>query len=135
MQHRIRILFLLFSLLALSANSASACGDHDADHAKTYHEQTAKKSCCSKEDAASTDVNKAQDQKSECPCDQDDKGCHCPGCGMVCHAGAALASDISDLFQAVSLQNTSLQKQAFYFAQHMPEDVYLSIWQPPKIRA
>lgn len=135
MQHRIRILFLLSSLFALSANSAWACGNHNADHAKAYHVQTAKESCCSKDAAASTDINKAQDQSPDCPCDHGKKGCHCPGCGVVCHAGAALAFDISDLFQAIGLQNTSLQKQAFYFAQHMPEDVYRSIWQPPKIRA
>jgi hypothetical protein len=29
----------------------------------------------------------------------------------------------------------SAQRQAFYFAEHMPEAVYLPIWQPPKLRA
>lgn len=27
------------------------------------------------------------------------------------------------------------QRQAFYFADHIPEAVYLPIWQPPKIGA
>jgi len=135
MQHRFRILFLLFSLLALSANSAWACGGHNADQRNAGRQEASEKSCCSKGDVASTDVNKAQDQNPDCPCDHENKGCHCPGCGVVCHAGAALAFDISDFFQTICLQNASLQKQAFYFAQHIPEDVYLSIWQPPKLKA
>ncbi len=135
MQYRIQFLFLLISLFALPANSAWACGGHNADHEKAYHEKKEQKSCCSNKDATSTDANKGQDQRTGCPCDKDEKGCHCPGCGMICHAGAALAFDITDLFQTICLQTNALKKQAFYFAQHMPEDVYRSIWQPPKISA
>ena len=36
---------------------------------------------------------------------------------------------------AASLFNDSVQKMAFYFAEHLPEAVYLPISQPPKISA
>ncbi len=135
MQHSIQFLFPLISLFALSANNAWACGGHNADHEKAYHKKTEQKSCCAKDGAVSSDENNATDQQAGCPCDEGGKDCHCPGCGLICHPGAALAFDITEFSQPISLQNNSLKKQAFYFAQHMPEDVYLSIWQPPKIKA
>ena len=52
----------------------------------------------------------------------------------MCHSGAASALETPLTF-AASLFNDSVQTMAFYFAEHLPEAVYLPIWQPPKISA
>ncbi|MCC7505649.1 MAG: hypothetical protein IT259_10120 [Saprospiraceae bacterium] len=131
------ILLLTLSVFSLWANRAWACDDeHSQDTTKT--EQTGvEKSCCSENDgvpASCSDDSRHQHSDGNCPCDHDNGGCHCPGCGLMCHSGAASALETPLTF-AASLFNDSVRKMAFYFAEHLPEAVYLPIWQPPKIGA
>ena len=139
MKHRLGILFLLLSLFALSANRAWACGDTDAGHVAKFHHEHSHDSVAHKHETAhshraNSSDNYSQDQPDQ-PCSDDESGhCHCPGCGAVCHAPAAFApADVAVLTSL--LCDASMQRQAFYFAQHLPEAVYLPIWQPPKLVA
>ncbi|MCB0527560.1 MAG: hypothetical protein H6565_09795 [Lewinellaceae bacterium] len=68
-----------------------------------------------------------------CPCDHDKGGHHCPDCNIICHTSAVVVPE----WQQVSLTPpiSNLQKRTFYFSAHLPEAVYLPIWQPPKIGA
>ncbi len=140
MQHRPGILFFLLSLfVAVSANSAWACGGNQA----VKHEQSAaKKSCCK----SGSDKNASCCTKKTKTCGQDHHekncaghegsgGCHCP-CGTTTggHAGSLLA-DFPIAFSPLSDSSDAVLRQAFYFAMHMPEAVYLAIWQPPKLGA
>lgn len=140
MQHRPGILFILLSLfVALSANSARACGDSQA----VKHEQRAsKKSCC--KGGGDKNASCCSEKTGACTQDHHGKnctghkgggGCHCP-CGTTTgsHAGSLIA-DFSSAFSPLSDSSVAVLRQAFYFAQHMPEAVYLSIWQPPKLGA
>jgi len=138
MKYRLRTLFLLLSLLAAaSANTAWACGGSGGDS------EQSEKSCC-------TDGNEAQnahcgsgadgcnEQHPGQPCSDGDGcggGCHCPGCGTTSggHAGGFLAE--LPIFLCSHMASGSVQRQAFYFADHMPEAVYLPIWQPPQLSA
>ncbi|MBX2889376.1 MAG: hypothetical protein KF734_00480 [Saprospiraceae bacterium] len=133
MKYRIGLLFFMFGLFAVPASDLQACGNADA-------KKTEQKSCCSpeaKDDVAHCTQNAdACDQThpgESCPPDNDGcGGCHCPGCGTVSHSGATFALETQSLLPLSDL-NASLQKQAFYFADHLPEAVYLPIWLPPKI--
>jgi len=133
MQHRLATLFLLLSLFALSVSRAWACG---SDAAVKCGQEPTEKSCCSKGNAQTPCANDSghQHSGSDCPCEHDSGGCHCPGCGMFCHSSAAFApAEVATspplLFAA------SVQRQEFYFAEHLPEAVYLPIWQPPQLSA
>jgi hypothetical protein len=135
MKFRLAILFLLFGLFAAPANKLRACGNDDA-------KKTEQKSCCpaeAKDEVAHCAQNAdACDQThpgESCPPDDDGcGGCHCPGCGTVSHSGATFALETQSSLPLSDL-NASLQKRAFYFADHLPEAVYLPIWQPPKLAA
>lgn len=129
-------LFLFLSLLVTSANGAWACGDEHSRNAAQTQQTASEKSCCAKEEAQTSCSNDSGQWHSDsnCPCDHDNGGCHCPGCGLMCHSSAASALE-TPLNFAASLFNDSVQKMAFYFAEHLPEAVYLPIWQPPKISA
>jgi hypothetical protein len=138
MHPRLGISFLLLVLfVALSANLAWACGDTNADHVAKFHhehdaathkhehETTQAASHCS--DAAGHN----EDRHSK-PCSDDERGhCHCPGCGMACHAPAVFVSS-EIVISSPLIYSASAQRQAFYFADHLPQAVYLPIWQPPK---
>ncbi len=128
--------FLFLCLFVVSANNAWACGKDKAHHATNAAKESSEKSCCSKDDAATScgGDSKHQHSGSDCPCEHEKGGCHCPGCGTVCHSGAAFAPDWTPAL-TTPIFNFSVQKQAFYFAEHLPEAVYLPIWQPPKIGA
>lgn len=133
------IRFLICCLFALSANSASACCQDKVDRSTKSHQESSEKSCCSKDDlgASRSSDSAHQHPGSNCPCEheKDGRGCHCPGCGTTCHSGAAaFAPDAPPTLNALVF-NHSVQKQAFYFVEHLPEAVYLPIWQPPKIGA
>lgn len=136
MNFRSVTLLLFLSLFAASMNRAWACGDEHSKNALQTQQTASEMSCCAKEEAQTScsGDSKHQHSGSNCPCDHDNGGCHCPGCGMVCHSGAASALE-TPLNFAASLLNDSVQKMAFYFAEHLPEAVYLPIWQPPKIGA
>jgi|GEM_PF-647633 len=138
MKPRLSIWFLLLYLfVVMSANSAWACGSHHTDQAATSpQEESSEKSCCSKSDVQTpcADNSETSQSGSSCPCDHDNGGCHCPGCGLIGHSGAAFAPEAVPA-HSVSSFTVSVQKMAFYFAEHLPEAVYLPIWQPPKLRA
>ena len=142
MKHRFVTLFLPFCLFVFSANRAEACGSDNTEHAADFHQKAAGKSCCS-EKGQNDFVHCSQNEDAcnqshpgqSCPPDEDGcGGCHCPGCGTVGYSGATFALETQAAL-IISILNTSVQKQAFYFADHLPEAVYLPIWQPPKIGA
>ena len=136
MLHRPGLLILWFTLFVLSANSAWAC---DQCTTGKCINTTAEPSCCAKKnpgkDAHSVEKTKAckQHQPHKCPEKGGCGGCPCP-CGTVTsgHSGGFLAEFPPDL-TPVSYSSESTLRQAFYFDQHMPEAVYLPIWQPPKL--
>lgn len=136
MSFRFVTLFLFLGLFVTSANGAWACGDEHSKNAAQTQQPVSEKSCCAKEEAQTScsGDSKHQHSGSNCPCDHDNGGCHCPGCGIVCHSDAASALETPPV-PAASPLFVSVQKQAFYFAEHLPEAVYLPIWQPPKIGA
>ncbi len=130
------IVFLLLLILFVAAvtNEAKACGVHTS-----ATQSMQESSCCGKVESAQISSQKGdscgkhKDMGSSCPCNHERKGgCHCPGCGTVCHSvtGFILESVPSPTFLSLS---ASLQKLAYYFADHLPEAVYFPIWQPPKL--
>jgi len=128
---------LMFTLFVAAApNRAWACGSpNDANNSKQ------EKSCCSKTEQAQTPDNKgnccgqSSNSGNQCPCNHEKNGgCHCPGCGIVFHSVSGFVPDWIPL-PPFSFLSASLQKLAFYFADHLPEAVYLPIWQPPKLGA
>ena len=140
MTHRLDILFLVFSLLVtVPTNSVWACGSADTHHAAKFHHDH---DAGAHEHAAGAVHQHSNDAEEydhahaggSYPNNDGCGRCHCPGCGTVCHGGAQF---VPVLFTAFSLLDfsASIQKQAFYFAKHLPEAVYLPIWQPPKLSA
>ncbi len=132
------VIFLLtLSMFSLSANRVWAYGyEHVQNKAKT-EQADVEKSCCSENEGVSascSDDSTHQHSDDNCPCDHGNGGCHCPGCGLMCHVSAASALE-TPLNFAASLFNEAAHKMAFYFADHLPKAVYLPIWQPPKIGA
>jgi len=137
MKFRLATLFLLLSLFAVSANEARACGSDDAEHTAKFHKEASGESCCTTDEAqpdCCADDAEHQRPDAGCPCDHENEGCHCPGCQILIHCGAAFTNETPPTL-ASRVLNYSVQKQAFYFADHLPEAVYLPIWQPPKIGA
>lgn len=143
MKSRPSILFLLLSLfVAVSANHAWACGSKDSNHAASFQEKPESKSCCANnssqasahctENSGGCDVTHPG---QSCPPDEDGcGGCHCPGCGLV--SSSTAGSMLVELPVLPSMYESGhAKRQAFYFADHIPEAVYLPIWQPPKIGA
>ena len=136
MPYRIFTLFLTLLMFALSANSLWACGSENPDHAAKFHQESPKKSCCSTSETHTPGGENLQHEHSgpDCPCDHENNDCHCPGCGLICHFNAAFAPTAA-MIPAPLICDASLQRQAFYFADQLPEAVYASIWQPPKLAA
>ena len=140
MKFRIGILFLFSLFATASPNRVEACSNDDTGHATQFHDKSNQKSCCSDKKqgdvmpcAQNEDVCNRSHPGQSCPPDDDGcGGCHCPGCGTVSHSGATFALETQPLFPLSDL-NASLQKQAFYFSDQLPEAVYLPIWLPPKI--
>jgi hypothetical protein len=134
MHTRISIFLVTLAHVLLASSSVWACGDHaDAGHARQYHHQHIAKDdqhheCGSIESSDCVDATEATD--SEVP-----NHCHCPGC----HAGSSrttgnLTDDYQFSFSAFCF-DVLLLKQAFYFSQHLPEEICLPIWQPPQLGA
>ena len=139
MKYRLRTLFLILSLFATaSANTAWACGSHKAGHAEQFHEKAAQSSCCSSDAdshcAENADACSQTHPGQSCPDDDGCGGCHCPGCGTTCPTPVAFPSAVGTVAFPFIFA-ASVQRQAFYFAQHLPEAVYLPIWQPPQLGA
>ncbi len=136
MKLRHSILFLLLCLfLGLSTSSVLACGDMDADHVSRFHHEHDSSShqhgiVQSHDHHAHSDDGCDTDQEGQ-TCPDDESGhCHCPGCGAVCHITVLFSA--ADAIFTPLLFDASMQRDAFYFAEHLPEAVYLPIWQPPK---
>ncbi|MEQ1746681.1 MAG: hypothetical protein ABMA02_14715 [Saprospiraceae bacterium] len=139
MKHRTgTLLFLLSVFVAAAAFPARACGDGDAEHVAQFHKKKSSQSCCKKDDApahCSENAGACNETHPGQPCSDDDGcgTCHCPGCGVVTTAGGALLIEPPAVLPSLC-ESDRARRQAFYFAEHIPEAVYLPIWQPPKIR-
>jgi hypothetical protein len=130
MTHRLFSSLLVLLFLALSPGNALACGDSNDE----------KESCCTSQNdskpahcSSNSDVCSESHPGQTCP-DEDGCGqCHCPGCGSI--GGGFSGGCLLDLPQEIGslIEHGDSRRQAFYFADHMPEDVYLPIWQPPQI--
>jgi len=127
---------LLFFFAAIPASSVQACGNTETECTNELRKDTTPKPCCSKNDTEKQSANSntcGNNSDAECPCDHQHGNCHCPGCGIF-HLNIIFNIDPAialkpDFFTATS------QKKAFYFSDHLPEAVYLPIWQPPKLNA
>lgn len=140
MKFRPFIIISFLSLIAAPADQIWACGSGLADKTEQAHVESSEKDdlvANGFHSAGAGDSKSCCDHENSgrgCPCDDEKGGCHCPGGGMICHSGPTWAAE--NHFQPLyHFLNISAQKKAFYFAEHMPEAVYLSIWHPPKITA
>lgn len=68
----------------------------------------------------------------ECPDTDGSGGCDCPGCGTIGFAPTAF-TNAEEVIPFLFPFDVRMSRQAFYFADHLPEAVYLPIWQPPKL--
>jgi len=136
MKPRLSTLLLFIGLLvSLSANQSWACGDMDSNHVSRFHHEHDSSThqhelaqshhhCAYSSDGCAFDL-------ADQPCSEDENShCHCPGCVAACHV-TVLFSAAEPFFIPV-VCDASIQRQAFYFAMHLPEAVYLPIWQPPQ---
>lgn len=139
MRHFPGILILFVVLFtALPVSGVLACGHGDAMEKDVSPEKV----CCSK-DASPEEKTPCEEETHAC--DQNHPGEKCPdqgGCcgkGCTCPCGAIPGGHtvvvLAELPVALAATSDATLKQAFYFAQHMPEEVYLPIWQPPKLNA
>ncbi len=130
------LIFLIQIFVAAPTNRVLACGNLDAEHAAKFHHSHDStnhhhENVESKNHAHAQ--NHCEENHPDEPCSDDKKGhCHCPGCGTVFHAPAAFPAVEIAVFSP-SIFTTSIKRQAFYFADHLPEAVHLPIWQPPKL--
>ena len=134
---RRRILFFLSCLfIVLSMNTAWACGETNTNHVIKFHHHhhsaaheheiaPIQHACADPSGTCASDV-----PSQPCP-DDDSNHCHCPGCGAVFNALVALATTAVVVFNPLRC-DAAVKRQAFYFAEQIPEAVYLPIWQPPK---
>ena len=133
MTHPCRMLAVLLCLFVAATNSARACGSHDNGHAVMFHHQSAeplaKPGAQVKHQLLSCCENEAN---TSCSGEEEDGQCHCPGCGITCHASSVVAY-VEYSFALPSCGDNEVKRQAFYFAEHLPEAVYLPIWQPPQL--
>ena len=142
MQHFFGILILLISLFtALPVDELRACG-HDAAAKSTEAEAGASEKMCCKEKSVE---EPAHCEKETHTCEQSHPGQNCPdqgGCcgkGCTCPCGALPGGHSGVILTEISLVlpafSDATLSRAFYFAEHMPEEVYLAIWQPPQLSA
>jgi len=137
MQYSIGTVFLVLNLFVLSANDVLACNNGPMARCE---QSSSEKSCCAEEETDNSDQCASE---KDC-CGQNHPGQNCPDkknggncpCGTVAGGSAsALLEDYSPALISFSTSSDAALRQAFYFAQHMPEEVYLPIWQPPKLGA
>ena len=133
------LFFLLGVLVTAPTNNVWACGSEHAGGTTKSGDVKERKSCCKKTDEArafhvsdSAPCDEHRHSSGDCPCDHEHGGCHCPGCGLIASSGASFALPLGDNFQLPNLL-ASVRKAVFYFIDHLPEAVFLPIWQPPKI--
>lgn len=132
-----RLLLLACFLVGLSANRTWACGDMDSNHVSRFHHEHQNDSSTHIREITQSHTHCAE-STADCdapygePCSDDESGhCHCPGCVAACCHVTVLFSAAYPIF-APLVCDASIQRQAFYFAEHLPEAVYLPIWQPPQ---
>jgi len=131
------LLLFIILLVGLSANRTWACGDMDSDHVSRFHHEhehdtpTHQHEIDQSHHHCADSADGCEADQSDQPCSEDESDhCHCPGCGAACHV-TVLFSAANPIFTPL-VCDASLQRQAFYFADHLPEPVYFPIWQPPK---
>ncbi len=146
--NQIAYIVLVLAALAFASGSTTACGTEKQGHCasttqKTGDEATA--SCCTKSDEGNTSCC-SDEAAPTCaaqhpgqPCNESGDGnccgkCHCP---HGCTSGSAVCTINIPHHDFAAPPSGDLQsrRQAFYFADHLPEAVYLPIWQPPQIPA
>jgi hypothetical protein len=126
----LKLTLLLLLFVAGATQQAWACGNGSASCEKSV----AEKSCCAKsssgKQAGNCDhVGNACSEKKGC------SGQKCP-CGTVsCGFSGGLLAEPTMAFPKFNNLSERNLRQVFYFNQHIPEAVYLSIWQPPQLGA
>lgn len=139
MHQRLGILLLLTALFSItSVNRSRACNDISEYHAGIVSENSAEQAKygedldnCTQVFDDCTLAHPGQD----CPPDSDGCGhCHCPGCGSIFNV-LVVHVPFSPCVCHTLIRQSTLDRQAFYFARHVPERPYLPIWQPPQIKA
>lgn len=131
----ITLLLFIGLLVSLTANRCWACGDMDSNHvSRFYHEHdssTHEDEMAQSHHHCAYSANCSASDRTDHPCSDEEKGhCHCPGCVTVCHVTVLFSA--ADPIVIPVVCDASIQRQAFYFAAHLPEAVYLPIWQPPQ---
>ncbi len=124
------LISLLAWFVALPTSRVWSCSPAETSAKCHQNESAGQKSCCGKSGNENADTQTKTEK--DCPCDHENGGCHCPGCGLVCST-APVAADVPHYFSAIFMDSDAVKKQAFYFAEHLPEAVYLPIWQPPQL--
>ncbi len=139
MYRRVSILFFLVGVFTvLSVSSASACGKSTA---ASCGATSSGRSCCEAPEKAREEAS--GEQQGSCSKDHPGQPCsghggcggeHCPcGCMATTGSSGGLLGE-APLFSS-SFSCKKLRSRAFYFAEHLPEAVYLPIWQPPQLVA
>jgi len=126
--------------MVLPVNELLACGNHDDAAEKAV---ASEKMCC-KEKSVEESAHCAEEEERH-TCEKSHPGQKCPdqgGCcgkGCTCPCGALPGGHtmvvLAEIPFPLSATSDATLRQAFYFAQHMPEEVYLPIWQPPQLSA
>tara|TARA_R110001592_G_scaffold62406_4_gene191028 strand:- start:4727 stop:5080 length:354 start_codon:yes stop_codon:yes gene_type:complete len=117
MRTKARILTLLLTLLVISTSAVLAYGN-------SSKKEITEKNSCSKEDTHS--------EKKSC-CEKDDNDCSGACDNTFCHCPSAVNIPVftNDL-QLSNTKNCMFSVNDWAYVQHIPNAVYLSIWQPPK---
>lgn len=129
-QRFLKLTFLLLLFVAGATQQAWACGAGSTSCGKS----PAAKSCCAKNDA-SKQAGHGEHSDHTCP---EKKGCSghkCPCSTVNCGFSGGLLAEPLSAFPKLNLLSEGDLRQVFYFNQHMPEAVYLPIWQPPQLGA
>ena len=136
------ILIIFITLFtAMQVDRLLACGQDAAAESAEVEAGASEKTCCK---------GKPEEEPAHCEeemhaCEKNHPGQNCPdqgGCcgkGCTCPCGAIPGGHtvvvLAEIPFALSATSGATLRQAFYFAQHMPEEVYLPIWQPPQLSA
>jgi len=134
---RLNLYYVLLCMLVSPTSSVWACGNGSSDKCG---QTVSEKSCCSKKSgkkqAHCCEKQPGAEQNliaHQCSEDGDCGGCQCP-CGTTfCGYSVSLIATQAPFLPAILSPGDATLRLAFYFNQHMPEAVYLPIWQPPKL--
>ncbi len=119
MKSTTHILTLLISLLVFASSNAFACKN-------TSVKASSEKMTCSSKD---------NHYKKPC-CNKDkkhDKGCSGACCNFFCHYPNSISIPFfQNDFKLSNTNNFETLNVNWTYVQHIPKDIYLSIWLPPK---